>query len=745
VKTLLLVAVLASGPVTSTNPQQSELIIESKQIISALTTEFSASPKRTPSRSSVDGPLLGNGDMGVVFGGTPAEQHLFLCKNDMWRLQHGYGNSSPVPFGNLAIRIADLNDASYKVTQDIYTASTEGVYALKDCSVRMKAYVAALENVLVLEITAEGKPFAVQAALEVAQGRGSESTSGKDDKLFWGKRAFTQDVDIASGAVVAWKLLGAKNVSTTNVKGNSSVGASFVVTPGKPVTLVLAMDSVFSSKDYVNAAKGAVKGIDAQRLGEIRAAHQQWWADYYAKSYVSIHDPVIEKQYYLSLYGMGSCSRNPNFPPPIFGWTTSDSPAWHGDYHLNYNHQAPFYGLARANRLQQADPHDTPILDFTERAKWHCKEIFGFDGVMYPVGIGPKGIETTYGNPRYIARGPKCAENKGLFFGQRTNAAYALVNMAPRWYATYNHEYGRKIYPFVLQVATFWENYVTWDAGNKRFIIEKDSVHEGSGQDMNSCLSLGLVRNTLLLAMDMSKELKVDTDRRGKWDHILKHLSVYTFQEKGGKNVFRYTEKGTDWWRNNTLGIQQIYPAGQIHLDSDPELLAVARNTIDVMQRWGDGNGSNSFFPAAVRVGYDASAILRELRKYCKRARPNGFQQGNPHGIENLSTVPNTINEMLCMGHKGVIRLFAVWPKSKDASFTNIRCWGAFVVSGELKNSRARDVRILSEKGRDCTVVSPWPGKKVQLIRNDKKAEVLSGQRVTFKTKAGEVIKLSAE
>lgn len=361
---------------------------------------------------------------------------------------------------------------------------------------------------------------------------------------------------------------------------------------------------------------------------------------------------------------------------------------------------------------------------------------------MYPVGIGPKGIETTYGNARYIARGAVCAENKGLFFGQRTNAAYALVNMAPRWYTTYDHDYGQKIYPFVLQIATFWENYVVWDEPNKRFIIDKDSVHEGSGQDMNSCLSLGLVRNALLLALDLSKALNVDLDRRDKWTHILKHLSGYTFQEKNGKKVFRYTEKGTAWWRDNTLGIQQIYPAGQIHLDSAPELLEVSRNTMDLMQRWLDGNGSNSFFPAAVRIGYDPLVILREMRKYCQHTRPNGFQKDNPHGIENLSTVPNTLNEMLCMGHKGVLRLFPVWPKQQDAAFTNIRCWGAFLVSGELKSGVVTNVRIVSEKGHDCTLVNPWPGREVSVYRHGTVIETLSGERIKLKTRKGETLTL---
>jgi alpha-L-fucosidase 2 len=163
-----------------------------------------------------------------------------------------------------------------------------------------------------------------------------------------------------------------------------------------------------------------------------------------------------------------------------------------------------------------------------------------------------------------------------------------------------------------------------------------------------------------------------------------------------------------------------------------------------VMQRWLDGNGSNSFFPAAVRIGYDPEIILREMRRYAEHTVPNGFQLSNPHGIENLSTVPNTINEMLCMGHKGVLRLFPVWPKDKDATFTRIRCWGAFLVSGELKNGRVEDVRLLSEKGRDCTMVNPWPGEKVGLYSGHDLLKTLDGARFTFKTSAGASYQIKA-
>jgi len=709
------------------------------KIVSSYTNEFVAPPQLTPRDRSVDGPLLGNGDMGVVIGGPPEALAFYLCKNDFWRLKHQYGESCPLPLGHLAITIPGLQGASYHVTQDLYTATTTGVFEKNRTRVSVTAYVAAVSNRLVLKLHADAKAFEGTVSLHVKQGRNSENEHGRCGNVLWGSRAFTEGVDLPTGAAAAWAWLGSG--ATSNVEHRTSNVQLFVLEPGETKTLVLGMESLFKHADCVDAAISSVS--DLSDLSDIRASHEAWWADYWGKSGVSIGDPAIEKHYYLSLYIMGSCSRDIDFPPPLYGWTTGDEPLCLGDYHLNYNHQAPFYGLARANRLEQADPHDTPFLDFMERAAWHCRELYGHEGGIYPVGIGPKGIEVSYNSPRVFPNGVCRVEHGGYFHGQRSNGSYGLVNVSARWYCTYDLDYARRVYPLVLLIATFWEHYLTWEESGQRFVIENDSVHEGSGPDKNACLSLALCRMTFELALDMSRELGCDANRHPAWEHILQHLSDYTFEQREGKTVFRYTEQGRDWSDGNSLGIQQIYPAGQIHLDSEPGLLAVARNTIEVMARWQDFNGTNSFYPAAVRIGYDPEIILEKLRGYVADCRPNGFYQPkNMHGIENCSTVPNTINEMLCMGHKGVIRLFPVWPKNKDAAFSNIRCWGAFLVSAALRDGVVQAVTIVSEKGRDCTVVNPWAPERVQLVRNGKEAECLSGERVTFGTVPGEVIEL---
>ena len=52
-----------------------------------------------------------------------------------------------------------------------------------------------------------------------------------------------------------------------------------------------------------------------------------------------------------------------------------------------------------------------------------------------------------------------------------------------------------------------------------------------NGNDFNSIVSIGLVRNALELALDMSAELGVDADRHQKWRHILAHLSGWSYHE----------------------------------------------------------------------------------------------------------------------------------------------------------------------------------------------------------------------
>ncbi len=683
-------------------------------------------PSHIPNSVSVDAPLMGNGDITMSLGYVPNRLRYYLSKNDFWRMESKADQlSGPRIAAFVDINLNEFPDNNFYASQDLNDGVTTCMISKN--RLQVKSWVSATENLIFLEMEAGSGSVDVSVDLTGPYNHQAVLKTGHDNEISWLNRSFVENVDIQTEVAVALKI---HDESSNN----------FILKSGEKVFIVIAVDSRFKTENPLQSVIARCKVVDPALKENLLQKHKQWWKEYWNKSKLEVEDSVLMKAYYQGLYTMAACSRDINFPPGIFGWNTSDEPGWNGDYHLNYNHFAPYYALYGANRIEQGITQDAPLLDFIPRGEWYAKNVTGTRGILYPVGIGPKGIETTrnFPNESWIKSGN--IEKGGLFWQQRSNAAYGLVNMAQCWRLTYDKAYGGKIYPYVLGIIDFWEDYLKYENG--RYVIYSDAIHEGSGENKNPILTLGLLRNAFSLAIDLTNELNKDKKRVTKWKDILSKLSDFPTQERNGKKVFRYTEEGVAWWNDNGLGIQHIYPANAINLDSDKELLQVSQNTISEMHRWQDFNTSNSFFVAAVRVGYDPVIILKELHDYALHTYPNGFQLNNPHGIENACTVANTLTEMFCMSAGNVIRLFRNFPEDKNAGFENIRTWGAFLVSAQLKKGIISGVVLLSEKGRNCTIINPWPDKKVTLFRNGRKAETLKGNRLMFKTSEGEKIEL---
>ena len=98
---------------------------------------------------------------------------------------------------------------------------------------------------------------------------------------------------------------------------------------------------------------------------------------------------------------------------------------------------------------------------------------------------------------------------------------------------------------------------------------------------------------------------------------------------------------------------------------------------------------------------------------------------------------------MLPQSYNGLIRLFPDWPRNLNARFGTLRAVGAFLVSAQLKNGIVEGVQILSRKGRNCTIVNPWPGQRVRVTRNGKPAEWVAGRQFTVPTTSHEVFDLA--
>lgn len=567
-----------------------------------------------------------------------------------------------------------------------------------------------------------GMALYVDGVLKAGPGGSSGGTVDRSTATSW----FTRRADQMPGSrevAVATRILGAE------VDSPEASTLRFTLPPGGAVLLASVVRSDLDDQDFLAAAKKRAAELTASEIDAAAARHAAWWSKFWGKSSLEIPDKEIERRWYAALYVMASCSREGKVAPGLWGnWITTDHPLWHGDYHLNYNFQAPYYIVYSSNHPELSLPFYQAIWQSVPNGRAMAKR-HGWKGVHFPVSIGPWGL---------------APENPDGDWGQRSDAAFAALNFIWHYQYTQDVEFLRTTaYPYLREVAEFWEDYLKFENG--RYVIYSDSIHEGSGPDMNPLLSLGLLRTLFRNLVPMSADLDVDADRRTKWRHIGDHLSDYPVQERNGKTVFRYSEKGLAWYGSNTLGIHHIFPAGAIGLDGDPKLLEICHNTINEMARWHDGNGFSSWYTACVRVGYDPQTILARLRAECDRqSYPNLVLQYGGGGIENVAGFL-AVNEMLLQSHEGVIRLFPVWPQDQNSRFAGLRAVGALLVSAELKDGIVSGVTIHSEKGRDCALQNPWPGQEVRLVRNAKPAESVSGKRLTFKTAQCETIELAPQ
>ncbi|TFG50562.1 MAG: hypothetical protein E4H40_01080 [Candidatus Brocadiia bacterium] len=733
---------------------QSTMREAAERIVSKYKGVFNSPPVNVPTNKVPDGPLLGNGDVGVVISGDPELQRFWVSKNDFWMAKEGnHRAGGPKLFGGIDIRILALRGAKYYVEQSVYEPAVTATFTTKDSTVTMRSWLPDSENLIFIELSVTGMAVSVEADLWAKTGFGT-TTKQTDEKLHFVTRKFNSpDLKYATEAAMALRTIGADPNGHLIIEDSGKFvfeGAKsnrFGLQPGGRVILAAAISTNHDTGPYEQDVRDRVGRLTIKDIANLWQEHKQWWHDFWAKSFVEIGDPVIEKFYYGSLCLLASCSRNKEFPPSLIGnWVTTDNAGWHGDYHTNYNHEAPWWGAFSSNHVELADPYDAPIIDFIDRAKYYAKTELNCRGVYFPVGIGPRGLETTLNPPDGYP--PSDGVDKGYFLGQKSNAAYTTVDMIMRFYHTYDMESVKNTaYPYLIEVLNFWEDYLKFENG--RYVIYDDSVFELAGQDINNLLSLGLIRLIFRAAIDMSIELGVDANRREKWQHVLDHISDFALLERNGKTVFRFAEKGVDWRSGEGGGmvaVQHIWPTGAIGLHCRPEIIQIAKDHITAIDGWDDYNGFCTFYTAAARVGYDPNIILRNLRDQClTRGQLNLHIFHGGGGVEELSGTVSCIDEMLLQSYSKILRLFPTWPKDRRARFANLRAVGAFLVSGAYNDGQAQYVLIHSEKGRDCTLQNPWHGRNITIYSNSRKAETLGGETVTFKTSPGERITVAPE
>ncbi|WP_052850013.1 discoidin domain-containing protein [Streptomyces avicenniae] len=629
----------------------------------------------------------------------------------------------------------------FRETQQIVDGDINTEMYIGDTQLSLVTRLAANSNILITSVTSRGSQ-AVRLQSSTWAGAATArpeytNTSGVDGATMWAQRTTAPGSNWVSRAALATRILGGASVETPRASG-ATASVYFTLQPGATAHIITAIAG--GGRNPANPAADARALVAAQAVGTIATLDTErvaWWRDYWMRSDVHLGDAALERFYYPAQYFIGSSARAGKVAPGLYGlWTTTDYPQFSGDYHLNYNAQAPFYGVYSSNRPELSRPFHQVIMDYVPEARRRAREdlrrvksdyVGGRfpsggvpGGVLFPVGIGPWGSTTD-----------------DQYHQQVSNALFSASQFVEYYEYTQDRTFLRdQAYPFLVDVATFFEHYLEYDAAAGRYRLWS-GPHEGTwGQD--SSADIGLLKQVYGAVISGSQTLGVDSGRRATWQNILNRLPEQATIVRNGTTVYSLVRGGTmqgDDTRDfrpgdNTINLEFVHPGDVLGITSAQAQRQIGISTLDAMNSWGQNNSFPKVFTQAARVGYPAQSLIDRFKTVISTRTAANLRITDPyHGIEKSGTT-EAINNMLVQGHGGVITLFPVWPSARDASFNRLRMPGAFVVSSARQGGAVLYADVVSQVGGTLRLTNAWPGRTIAVTN-------AAGQPVSFTTTGG--------
>ncbi len=484
------------------------------------------------------------------------------------------------------------------------------------------------------------------------------------------------------------------------------------------------------------------------------------WHDYWLCSGISLDDEYLEHIWYINTYFI-RCALNEHCRcPGLFAnWMYQNiGTAWHGDYHMNYNTQQPFWGLMAANRQSLHMPYVRLTEELLPVSQAWAKDFYELSGACFP--------HTAYPVPMTI--NPYPATHWGWEIFETPWTVQSLW-----WHYTYSRDkelLRTRLYPVMREAARFLVDYMTrTDAGCKQdgkfhlfptIVPELYGLTNGMDKNQDGIADLTLTKflfNAMLTAIN---DLNLDQEEAELSTQIKRILAAFpdypTAQSRRGEVFISVETEDPDHVVYNVpTNLMPIFPGEDIDAQraSDRELDIAKRSW---KYHYNEGGNDLVFYHlAGARLG------ILDLEKFKRQVRysqmPNetaadrvtlsggrysddlSFDFMSRMGIwfENFSLYA-VINECLLWGHTDVVQLFPNWDTNKAASFCSLRTKGAFLLDAACADGVVTHVNVRSECGGDFRLKNPWTAAVDQHNR------VYDNQVICISMEKGEEIVLTA-
>ena len=289
-------------------------------------------------------------------------------------------------------------------------------------------------------------------------------------------------------------------------------------------------------------------------------------------------------------------------------------------------------------------------------------------------------------------------------------AAWMASHFARHWRYTRDETFLKnRAYPFLKEVATFFEDYLVKKDGIYHIAPSQspENRFEGTGDfpvsiGVDCAMDVEFVTDTLRTCIEMAEEMGIDEDRRAIWQEILGHLPPLTADSQGRLNEFDQERAEVEPGHRHLSHLYGLYP-GDLFPEGHPLREACERSLDYRLSHGGGHTGWSRSWVACLmaRLGRTQDCWEHLTALICDFATETLLDLHPPRIFQIDGNMGGTaaICEMLLSCEGNAVKLLgalpAEWP---SGSFRHFSAPGTLDVSCKWEDDRAVEVTLFSLK-----------------------------------------------
>jgi len=717
----------------------------------------------SPSKNSSGSMPIGNGDIGMnVWVEENGDLLLLIGKTDAWD-----ENSRIVKVGRVRIMLSPSPFAKgqpFRQELKLRDGMIEITAGAHDAATVVRVWVDA--NRAVIRVECDGpQPFDVTARTEVWRtekrlfGEQEWSSCWHMKGVDEGNRPkeiqcyITPDTVVEGGERVVWyhrneysvwpigmKLQGLES-AMANMKdpllnrtfGAAMCGKGFVksdgstLKSGKParshfVSIYPLTDQTPTPRAWLDKLDKTIQAADAVALAKCRAEHQQWWRDFWNRSWIRISGngeaETVTRGYTLQRW-MSACAGRGALPFKFNGSIftvenrdgdnpTSDPDwrAWGGDYWYQ-NTRLPYWPMLASGDYDLMRPLFTMYFDTLELAKARNRLWFNCEGAYITETMSFWGLMSN-GDYGWNRSGKQSSEMVNSFIRWIWSSGLDLSMMMLDYYEhTQDQQFlKQQLLPWTDAMVLHFDTRFKRDAAGKLIISPSQAVETYQGGVTNPATDIAGLRAVLERLVALPSEL-TDATARQRWVRFQKEIPEIPMTLRDGKKSVLPAEKFGGRSNCENPELYTVFPF-RIYGVGKPDL-EIGRETFAARIEQAFHGWQQSSIQAAMLGLTDEARRMLVQNASSKHggSRFPAFWGPNYDWVPDQchgGNILNTTQTMLlqCEGKK--ILLFPAWPKEWAVSFKLHAPYNT-TVEGELRDGKVVSLKV-TPKSRAADVVN---------------------------------------